>query len=303
MMRLAIFLIFLSTFFYIPNKTQADLQPHETEDFKSYWYDGKAEITSYKLNQARYGTIHEGYAVLIFVTEDLSKIKQVKLDDPYSNQDDAVKVLKLNLVKKFNTGIYKYSIMESIFTPVDLDNYPNRLKLSLSSQEWCGHVFTQLNLNKNKYRVNQFSYFESDGDISFDIKKAILEDEIWTRIRLNPQSLPVGNIRIIPSLIISRLNHNKIEIVNAKATLTDFRNPELMLYKLELKDTERELNIYFNKSFPHEIISWIEKYKSGFGDNSRIFITRAEKNKSLFIDYWNKNSTIDMRLRKQLGIE
>ncbi len=42
----------------------------DSQDFNDYWYDGKAEITSYKLEQARYGELHEGYVVLVFVTED-----------------------------------------------------------------------------------------------------------------------------------------------------------------------------------------------------------------------------------------
>ncbi|MDP7238046.1 MAG: hypothetical protein QGI34_15090, partial [Candidatus Latescibacteria bacterium] len=40
--------------------------------FGDYWYQGKAEITSYTLKQARYGEIHDGHVVLIFVTEDFS---------------------------------------------------------------------------------------------------------------------------------------------------------------------------------------------------------------------------------------
>ena len=50
-------------------------------DFKNYWYQGKAEVASYKLEQARYGEMRDGHAVLVFVTEDFSKSKQVKLDN------------------------------------------------------------------------------------------------------------------------------------------------------------------------------------------------------------------------------
>ena len=52
-----------------------------SQAFRDYWYDGKAEITSYALQQARYGELHTGEAVLVFVTEPFSKSKQVKLDD------------------------------------------------------------------------------------------------------------------------------------------------------------------------------------------------------------------------------
>ncbi|MGB3364388.1 MAG: hypothetical protein WBB48_06385, partial [Thermodesulfobacteriota bacterium] len=118
----------------------------DSEEFKAYWYDGKAEITSYKLEQARYGELHEGYAVMVFVTEDFSKTKQVKLDNPQNANGDDVKVLKLNRIKKFDTGIYRYSMMDSVFTPVYIGEHPNTLKITSSSQEWCGNTFTQLNL-------------------------------------------------------------------------------------------------------------------------------------------------------------
>ncbi|MGI9534613.1 MAG: hypothetical protein ACR2NW_06660, partial [Thermodesulfobacteriota bacterium] len=133
-MKTAILSLLLLSFFSIGiNSASGKTTPYNTEQFKNYWYSGNAEITSYKLEQARYGEIHKGYAVLIFVTEDFSKSKHVKLDDPASNKSDAVKILKLNLVKKFNTGVYRYSIMESIFTPVNSGNFPDTLKLTSSS--------------------------------------------------------------------------------------------------------------------------------------------------------------------------
>src|SRR5690606_11223144 len=64
--------------------------------FSSYWHQGKAEISSYQLDQSRYGRNHDGKAVLIFVTEDFSKNKQVKLENPQPDSRDAINVLKLN---------------------------------------------------------------------------------------------------------------------------------------------------------------------------------------------------------------
>ena len=40
------------------------------QEFKNYWFDGTAEITSYELNQYRYGQNRKGSSVLIYVTED-----------------------------------------------------------------------------------------------------------------------------------------------------------------------------------------------------------------------------------------
>ena len=276
--------------------------PYETDEFKKYWYSGNAEITSYKLEQARYGEIHKGYAVLIFVTEDFSKSKQVKLDDPASNKDDAVKILKLNLVKKFNTGVYRYSIMESIFTPVNSGKFPDTLKLTSSSQEWCGNTFTQVNLDDDKYNIQLLSYFESEGDQNYSIEKTFLEDEIFTRIRLNPETLPVGRIQLMPSLIISRLKHQEIKPVKADASIKELNQDE-MQYSLVFPDTDRTLKIVFSKNFPYEINSWEESYKSGFGPDAKQLVTKATKNKSITLDYWNRNSTLDEILRSRLDIE
>jgi len=55
------------------------------------------------LEQARYGEIHKGRAVTIFVTEPFSKSKQVKLDDYKAAGDDRANVMKLNMTKNFNT--------------------------------------------------------------------------------------------------------------------------------------------------------------------------------------------------------
>ena len=64
-----------------------------TEDFKDYWYSGKAEITTYDLEQSRYGELRKGTATLIYVTEDFSAKEQVKSSDESFNN---VSVLKLN---------------------------------------------------------------------------------------------------------------------------------------------------------------------------------------------------------------
>src|SRR5690606_13528887 len=73
------------------------------DQFGKYWFQGKAEISSFDLVQYRYGEAREGEAVMIFVTEDFSKKKHVKLDDPETAGNDAVKVLKLNKTKDFVT--------------------------------------------------------------------------------------------------------------------------------------------------------------------------------------------------------
>ena len=119
-------------------------QSSEVNDFNDYWFSGKAELSSYELKQSRYGEIHDGEVVLVFVTEPFSLSKQVKLDYPKESGLDKVSVMKLNQSRKFNTGIYDYSILSSVFTPIEIEEYPHALKTTTSMQEWCGHSYTCL---------------------------------------------------------------------------------------------------------------------------------------------------------------
>ncbi len=283
-----------------PSDTSLD----EPVSFGDYWYQGKAEITSYTLRQVRYGELHDGDAVFIFVTEDFSAQKQVKLDRPDEAGDDAVKVLKLNALRNFNTGVYPYTVMTSAFTPVDRDRYPRTLKITTSVQEWCGHAFVQLNRLDDQYYVQQYSYFESEGDLVTDLEDAIPEDEIWATIRLNPDDLPTGEITMIPSTLYQRFVHMTWRTVNATAILMpDVKQPDLMIYNLVYyPELNRTLTIRFKRDFPHEIVSW-EEVEFALDGKTEELVTTAVLNKRLMLDYWTKNSVVDVKLRGQLGLD
>ena len=282
----------------------ADANRNGPVTFGDYWYKGKAEITSYNLKQARYGELHDGDAVLIFVTEDFSEKKQVKLDRPGEAGDDAVKVLKLNALRNFNTGVYPYSTMTTVFSPVDRDRHPRTLKITTSVQEWCGHAFVQLNLQDDQYRVQQYSYFESEGDRNEELEAAITEDEIWTTIRLNPDNLPTGEVTMIPGTLYQRFDHTAWRTVNATAILMpDIYKPEVMVYNLVYyPELNRTLTIRFRRDFPHEIESWEEVEFASDGTTKEL-VTTAVRNKRLMLDYWTKNSVMDVELRRELGLD
>nr|WP_299067578.1 septum formation inhibitor Maf [uncultured Allomuricauda sp.] len=275
-------------------KTAAIPKKQLSEDFKKYWYAGKAEITSYKLEQARYGQIRDGNSVLIYVTEPFLPGKQVKAD---GNNPDNVNVLKLNATKNYLTGIYPYSIMSSTFYPI-YDNQ-HAIKTSLSMQEWCGHVYSQIN-NRELFEFTSHSYFENEADQNLSLEKNILENEIWTKIRIHPQNLPVGDLKLIPSLEYIRLRHKEIKAYSAKATLVS--KGDISSYTLTYPDLERSLTINFTTEFPHTIESWSEEFKSGFGPKAKMMTTKATKLKSLKTPYWGQNGNEDLILRDSLGL-
>ncbi|MEM6736349.1 MAG: hypothetical protein AAF620_09805 [Bacteroidota bacterium] len=277
----------------------------EAQNFNSYWYSGEAEISSYELQQVRYGEIHQGTSVLVFVTEPFSKSKQVKLDDWRNKSEDNVSVLKLNMTKKFLTGIYPYSMMMSTFVPVSYDQIPNLFKITTSSQEWCGHTWMQLNFQDEAYRLKGLSYFESEGDVDVSIPDVVLEDELWTRIRLNPSSLPVGEVNLLPSTFYLRLKHQDTTPKNAKISLSQMNKSEFsqsLHTKYSVIYDDRSLHIYFQSDFPYTILGWEESYSNRFDDTEKLK-TKAKKINTIKSAYWKENSNSSRVIRKELGLE
>jgi len=263
--------------------------------WKDYWYSGTAELNRYTLQQARYGEIREGDAVLIFVTEDFLSDQQVKYEG--GPKDMVESVLKLNATKKFWTGVYPYSLMTSVFTPIA--SASPSLKVSTSAQEWCGHSYSQLNLRGNRYEGLLHSYFMREGDDQFSLETALLEDEVWNQIRLNPEDLPKGTIKMIPGMQFLRLRHRDTKVETVKASLTPVSGANQTKYRLDYQGFNRVLEITFENNLPHKIIGWEET--SGEGRDGSLTTTAILTN-TLRSPYWGKNSLADSVLRRELGL-
>ena len=270
-----------------------------SEAFKQKWFVGQAEITSFDLQQARYGEMRNGTAVQIFVSEDFSANKLVKLDDPNSTPEKAT-VLKMNFTKKFNTGIYPYSMMVSSFVPVNITANGHPLKVSCTSQEWCGHTFSQIENKGGKYDYTLHSYFEKEGEQKSTHEATFTEDEMWNRIRINPENMPHGKIKIIPGLFYLRLSHKAFAATDAIANLQ--KTDSISSYSIEFSEHQRKLVIHFKSAFPHEILGWEESYPDGFGSEKKMLTTIAKKKKTIWLDYWKRNSNADSFYRDSLQL-
>ncbi|GAB5400011.1 MAG: hypothetical protein Aureis2KO_15960 [Aureisphaera sp.] len=258
-----------------------------SEEFKEYWYGGTAEITSYSLSQERYGELREGTSVNIYVTEDFLPEVQVKANRSAPNN---IPVLKLNNTKKYLTGIYPYSVMTSTFSPVSEQSHA--IKVSHSMQEWCGHVYMQLN-NRNGYELKAHSYFEGEADQEWKVPEVWLESELWNLIRINPEELPTGNFDILPSFEFARMSHK--ELAPTKATASLKQDSGISSYTLTYPTHNRELVIQFNSEFPYIIEGWKETHPNGL-------TTTAKKMKQIKSAYWGQNSNKYVFLRDSLGI-
>jgi hypothetical protein len=271
--------------------------------FKDYWYSGKAELSRYKLQQSRYGEIREGNAVMVFVTEPFLTESQVKKEK--ETDEPSTTVLKLNKTKDFVTGIYDYHMMTSVFDPIDRENFDGPLKMTTSSQEWCGQSFMQLNQRGDGYEVEGRSYFQEEGDVDKKIEDVLLEDGIWTRIRMGPDKLPKGEHRVLPSGMDIRLMHLGMEAQKAELSKFEPRKKDsiypgkkLAGYKVHYQDPERILRIFYETEFPHRIAGW-EILK---GEEEKLWV-RAVRTHQIRSPYWKKNARKHRKLRQKLGLE
>lgn len=213
--------------------------------FWGSWGDGTAEISGYRLRMPRYGQPRDGSLVLIYVTEDFSDSLRVKADPGRHPPSDVYPVLKLNAIRKFQTGIYDYSVIVSVFSRVDFAAgerpFPLR-KLSFSSQEWCGHVFHQIIPDAGaasrpggppaRWQSTSHSYFDGEADEQRVLSPppaagvVVAEDELPILLRSYIERrdfLAAGEQRTVaflPSLLRARLQHKPLSFTDAVITRT-----------------------------------------------------------------------------------
>lgn len=271
------------------------------QDFGAWWHDGKAELDGYKLQISRYGQTRTGHAVMVFVTEPFSASKRVKVDDPAKNPSDVVDVLKLNLVRDFQTGIYDYNTMVSTFSRTS-DFSP--VKVSFSSAEWCGHVYSELYFDPDAIRGQYLSYFEGEtGPVQLTRPRdGISEDNLFILLRgLRTDFLEPGKSRSVdylPGVLYSRLSHHplawtKATIARAKKS-KKIKVPagsfETSEYTVTSEDG-RSGTFYIEEDYPHRIVKWsLDPDVSG------------ELAGSARLKYWELHNEGDEKHLKEIGL-
>lgn len=289
-----------------PAVIQAETFAKTAPNYRSYWHRGLAEMNSFELEQSRYGELHEGELVVIFVTEDFLKTKQVKHD--FGPKTDAVPIMKMLANTRFWTGLYPYNLTTTAFVPVKDAKIS---KLSFSQTDWCGQVFSQFNRIATGFDVESRSYFQSEGDRDFKIADAVLEDELWTRLRLDPKNLPTGTFEAVPSMKFLRLNHKEAKAYPAKGKVDasvnrDFLKAPASAYTLSFDELGRTLTLYYEPAFPYRILAFEEVAPAIFhpqGGKPEVLTTRGILKESIMLDYWKKHSKADAGYRKSLGLK
>ena len=292
---IAISMFLLATCAAGPASDQDRIPEPASKEFSDYWYQGTSELNRYELAQARYGELRNGDAVLVFVTEDFLTKEQVKSEG--GSKGPRTSALKTNMLERFNTGIYDYSIMTSVFSPVDGSPV---LKVTATVQDWCGQAFSQVNRRDGGYHLESRSYFESEGDTDTELGDAVLEDGLWNRIRTAPSTLPMGEVSMLPSVRYLRLMHEPGIAVRANAALVV--KGDSSAYRMTFPSLDRTVEIRFATAFPHAVQGWSETRPDGSGPNARTLTTTARLTHQVMMPYWRLNGNAHDSLRAALGL-
>lgn len=276
----------------------AEPRASATSRFWEHWGDGRAELASYRITVPRYGESRAGELVLIYVTEPHDRLTWIK--DDGVEAPDRVEVVKLNVNLKFLTGIYPYSVMTSVFSPVD-DWGGERfqpVKIGLTAQEWCGHYLHQMWPGADAVRSLRISYFASDGESltrSSVPEGALYEDALLIQLReLDGPFAEGGDWRgpMVPSLWNIRRGVGSPEPVEATITreeVVDADDRTLTRFTVRYGDFVGEYDV--EEEYPHRIVEW----RTSVGDTARLVATRR-------LPYWNQNDVEGWRQRVELGL-
>lgn len=292
----------------------AVLRPAElTGSFWDYWSDGKAEVTGYDLTIPRYRDLRHGTAVAVFVTETFSNAVRVKANRGKHPDADQFPVMKLNLVEDFATGIYDYNVMLSSFVALEAVNARPAgwlTKTSFSSQEWCGHVYSQLLFDPRRIRHSLHSYFDGEQDRQGTLpypENGISEDALWFWARglAAPKLEPGESVQapLLMSLQESRFTHRPVawrpgtlsrssgtERVSVPAG--DFAVEKWVADVETGRDgTRRSRIFYVEAAEPHRIIRW----ESSDGEVAQMLAGER-------LEYWRMNGSEYAAAVEKLGL-
>lgn len=277
-------------------------------EFWKHWSDGQAEVAGYELKTTRYGVPRTGSAVAIFVTETFSESSRVKADPGVHPPADEFPVIKLNLVKDYQTGIYDYNEMLTVFTglkPSSGRGAGTVAKVSFSAQEWCGHIYAQILPAGGALAITSHSYFDGQADQVRSLPDdgtGFFEDSLllWARGAAGPAVDEGGKrpVRLLPSMFGSRGAATKLRwedgVLAREAALSTLSTPagrfQVRASVLE-SGGQPVATVWTETAAPHRVVQW----KTAWGEEARL-------TGSARLKYWELNGPGGEKELRRLGL-
>jgi len=267
--------------------------------FHVRWSDGNAELTSYDVITPRYGEPRPAELVLIYVTEPMHRRTWIKDDD--AQGPDRINVLKLNISLKFETGLYPYSVMTSVFAPLDAWRAERfaPAKITLSAQEWCGHVFQALWPGEGTVRSEIRSYFASEGErdeTTTTPANTLYEDALLVQLRELDGPFAGGRAwegALVPSLWRTRRMHTEGRPVPARITRSAATVEGVAVHRFVLEAGSYRRTFDVETTEAHQVLGW----ESSEGE-------RVRRRATARMPYWQLNREADrVPARTRLGLD
>lgn len=270
----------------------------ESNEFWAQWSDGKAEVNTYTLTQPRYNENRVGQLHLIYVTEPFSKSRHVKVDQYDSKNIDHTIALKLNIVESWRTGVYEYRVMTSQF--YDAQDSLTPLKMTFSSQEWCGMSFEEIRWFDGVLKQTSKSYFEGESTQNELAHNVRFIDQLLVIARGlqvgGPQAVKYTSSPFVESAKHRFLSHQPLTSYDANLRLNPSQkiNTELGLlnaYVLSFKRVNHsQCHLHIEAAKPYRILAW------ACDDGEKAHITQSVR-----MPYWQYTRTQDDRVLEKLG--
>jgi hypothetical protein len=267
--------------------------------FWEHWGDGRAELSSYAVRTERYGEPRDGEVVLIYVTEPMDS--RVWIKDDRGDVPDAfrVNVLKLNRTLKFRTGLYPYSVMTSVFAPVDglaLERFAP-VKITLSAQEWCGHVYHTLKPDGSGFADEIRSYFHDEGERASRLPAppgTLYEDALWIQLRELDGPFHGGRDwqgSLVPTLWDSRKAHVSPRPEASTIRRSAATREGVPVTRFTVERGARTLTLDVEREPPRRILGW----SASDGEEARLLGTAR-------LPYWQLNRPGDESWLERIGL-
>ncbi len=283
--------------------------------FWAAWGDGNAEVATYAASVMRYDSLRDASVVLVTVTEPADRRTWIK--DDGAEGDDRVDVVKLNHMETFQTGVYPYSVMTSVFMPVA--DYGAAVggrfapaKITLTAQEWCGHVWHGVWPGRTAdgaggFRASMRSYFAEEGEtdrVAVAPDGTLYEDALFVQLR----ELDGGRFNggadwrgsLVPALWRQRVAHDTLAPVAATITRADTTaaapggaSVAATRFRIAYTGTRGPFarTLVVEAAAPHRILGWTTT------EGERVRLVRT-----LRIPYWRLHGPSDLRWRDSLGL-
>jgi hypothetical protein len=221
------------------------------------WNDGLAEVAHYAAKRMQYGKARMFEAVLITVSEDFNRAHFAKAEPPYQKKN-LLPVLKLNIVLQYDTENYPYSFLSSVF--VDRQDPTAIVKLTNSSQEWCGNTFKELKTWGGGVWLIYHSYWDEEGDgaKALDWKPGDLaEDQLPLALRgLRFAAGVEVKTRLLPSQISNRAT--RIELLPATIRVQGQENVgPVATWKVAVNAGELKQTYWMEAAAPHIMVKMV----------------------------------------------